>query len=80
MGPNILPIYKGHFVDVKLQQFHLWKIGQEPSIIPFDSPKGKKWLSEMQKKGLSAEPVSIDTPEGQKRLEAFKKLNVHGLQ
>ena len=78
MGPNILPIYKGHFVDARLRQFHLWKMGELPSIIPFHSPKGQKWLAEMQQKGLSIESVPVDSPEGQKRLEQFRKLNVLG--
>ena len=78
MEPNILPISKGHFVDARLKQFHLFKVGELPSIIPFDSPKGKRWLAEMREKGLSTEPVPVNSLEGQKRLEEFKKLNVHG--
>lgn len=78
MAANILPIYKGHFVDARLKQFHLWRMGEEPSIIPFDSSTGEKWLAEMQQKGLSTESVPVDSPEGLKRLEEFKKLNVHG--
>ncbi len=78
MGPNILPIYKGHFVDARLRQFHLWKVGELPSIIPFDSPEGSQWLVEMREQGLSTESVPIESPEGQKRLDEFKKLNVHG--
>ena len=78
MGPNILPIYKGHFVDARLRQFHVWKMGALPSIIPFESPKGKKWLAEMQQHGLSIESVPVESPEGQQRLEQFRKLKVLG--
>jgi hypothetical protein len=78
VGPNILPIYKGHFVDARLRQFHLWKVGELPSIIPFESQKGKKWLAEMRQQGLSLESVPVESPEGQKRLEQFRKLNVLG--
>jgi len=78
MAPNILPIYKGHFVDERLRQFHIFKVGELPSIIPFDSSKGQQWLAEMRKKGLSTEPVPVESPEGQIRLEEFKKLKVHG--
>lgn len=78
MAPNILPIYKGYFVDARLRQFHIFKVEELPSIIPFDSPKGQQWLAEMRKKGLSTEPVPVESPEGQIRLEEFKKLKVHG--
>ena len=78
MGPNILPIYKGHFVDERQKQFHIFKMGKLPSIIPFDSAKGQKWLAEMRQKGLSTSSVAVESPEGQKRLEEFKKLNVLG--
>jgi len=53
-------------------------MGELPSIIPFDSSKGQQWLTEMRKKGLSTEPVPVESPEGQIRLEEFKKLKVHG--
>jgi hypothetical protein len=78
MGTRILPIYKGHFVDARLRQFHLFKVGELPSIIPFESEKGREWLAELREHGFSTEPVPVDSPEGQKRLEEFKKLNVHG--
>lgn len=78
MGNNILPIYKGHFVDARLRQFHIFKMGERPSIIPFNSEEGQKWLEEMQQKGLSIESVPYDSPEGQKRLEEHEKLNVLG--
>ncbi len=78
MGNNILPIYKSHFVDARLRQFHLFKWGELPSIVPFDSKKGQKWLKEIRQKGLSIEAVPYDSPEGQKRLEEHKKLNVLG--
>jgi hypothetical protein len=74
----ILPIYKGHVVNAKLRQFHLFKVGKQPSIIPFASKRGEQWLKEMWQKGLSMEPVPVDNPEGQKRLEQFRKLNVLG--
>jgi glutathione S-transferase len=51
-------------------------MGKLPSIIPFDSLKGRKWLAEMRQKGLSIESVPVESPEGQKRLEQFRKLNV----
>jgi len=78
MGTNILPIYKCHFVDARLRQFHIFRMEELPSIIPFDSPKGKKWLAEMEQEGLSTKSVPIDSPEGQERLKEFEKLNVHG--
>ena len=78
MAPNILPIYKGHFVDARLRQFHLWKMGELPSVIPFASPKGQQWLAEMRQKGLSIKSVPVESPEGQKRLEQFRKLKVLG--
>ena len=74
MGPNILAIYKGHFVDERLRQFHRWVPGEEPSIIPFASPKGAQWLAEMKKQGLSTSSVPVESPEGQKRLKEWKEL------
>jgi len=71
---NVLPIYKGHFVDIRLKQFHFFPVGKMCSIIPFDSPQGQQWLKEMREQELSMVSVPIDSKEGQKRMHEWQEM------
>jgi hypothetical protein len=71
---GMLAIYKGHFVDTRLRQFHFFPIGELPSIIPFDSPTGQQWLKEMYEQGLSTASVPEDSEEGLKRAKQWHEM------
>lgn len=52
-GPVILPRFRGYTVDFRLREFR--RVGHDLpygiEFIPFDSPKGKRLLNAMRKKG-----------------------------
>jgi hypothetical protein len=72
--PNVLAIYKGHFVDVRLKQFHWFDPKKLPSIIPFDSPTGRQWLKEIQEQNINIASVPADSEEGQKRMKQWEEM------
>jgi len=46
-GVRQLHVFKGHTVDLRLQQFRKMEFGKRPQFIPFNSPKGKALLAQM---------------------------------
>ncbi len=62
MSPQTrLPTFKGYTVDYRLREFRKARYGKELEFIPFDSPKGRKLLSEMKRSPDSPTEHSKDS-------------------
>jgi hypothetical protein len=72
-GANILPVYKGYTVDIRLKQFRKCPIDAMMEFIDFDSEKGSGLLEEMRALDLNLESVAIESELGQRYLKQLNK-------
>ena len=59
---NILPVFEGYTVDVRLKEFRRVNLHQGFEFIPFESPQGERLLEDF------IEVIAADTKEGRAML------------
>ena len=59
---NILPIFEGYTIDIRLKEFRRVNLHQGFEFIPFESLEGERLLEDF------IETINADTNEGRKML------------